>query len=412
MGHVLLSINHRFWEKITMKSFSLSPLYSLLAAASVLLPFAMADRAHAQEKIQSVAEYVYITDFDSGRILMNKNGEAPMKPASMAKIMTSYIAFERIADGSLSLDDTFIVSERAWKKGGSRMFLDPGSSVTIRELLNGVIVQSGNDAAIVLAEGLSGSEEAFSDEMNDKARELGMFNTVFRNSTGWPDPDLTTTAKDLNILSTALIKNFPADKYPELYPIFKVKNYTYNDIKQGNRNPLIYSDESADGLKTGHTEESGYGLVGSSMRGSQRVVMVLNGMKSKKERSQESRRLMDFMFREFKKFEFYDSEQIVDEANIWLGNKPTVKLLAGVDIHKVMSRKERRDLEVSLNWSDPIPAPITKGQQIGTITLRYAGKQEDYPLVAAESIAELGFFDRITEAVKYLIFGSPFQPAG
>lgn len=406
MGHALLLTNKRFLESKTMKLFAL-PLVASLLWAPVML-----SKAFAEDTIPSVAEYVYITDFDSGRVLMNKNGETPMKPASMAKIMTSYMAFERIADGSLSLDDEFVVSTRAWKKGGSRMFLDPNSTVTIRELLHGIIVQSGNDAAIVLAEGLSGSEDAFADEMNDKARELGMFNTVFRNATGWPDPDLTTTAKDLNILSTALIQNFPTDKYPELYPIYKVKNYTYNDIKQGNRNPLIYSDESADGLKTGHTEESGYGLVGSALRGSQRVVMVLNGMKSKNERAQESRRLMDFMFREFKKYEFYDAAEVIDEANVWLGDSATVKLLAGVDVHKVMSRKERRDLEVSLNWSDPIPAPLKKGQAVGSITLRYDGKQEDYPLIVAQDVTELGFFDRITEAVKYLIFGSPFQPAG
>ena len=384
-------------------------LMALPLLASLLMAMPLA--AKAQEPVQSVAEYAYVTDFASGRVLMNKNGEAAMKPASMAKIMTSYLVFERIAEGSLSLDDTFVVSERAWKKGGSRMFLDPGSSVSIHDLLKGVIIQSGNDAAIVLAEGLSGSEDAFADEMNDKARALGMYDTVFRNATGWPDPDLTTTARDLNILSTALIKNFPVETYPELYPMFKIKNYKYNDIKQGNRNPLLYKDESADGLKTGHTEESGYGLVGSAIRGNQRVVMVLNGMKSKNERSQESHRLMDLMFREFKQYEFYDQNEVIDEANVWLGNRAKIKLLAGGDVHKVMSRKERRSLSLSLNWSDPIPAPIRQGQQVGTITLDYDGKREDYPLIAAEAVAELGFFDRITEAVKYLIFGSPFTPA-
>ena len=290
------------------------------------------------------------------------------------------------------------------------MFLDPGSTVSVRDLLKGIIVQSGNDAAIVMAEGLSGSEDAFADEMNDKARELGMYNTVFRNATGWPDPDLTTTAHDLNLLATALIKNFPAEKFPELYPMFKIKNFTYNDIKQGNRNPLIYKDESADGLKTGHTEESGYGLVGSALRGNQKIIVVLNGMSSKNERAQESRRLMDFMFREFKQYEFFDKDQEVDTANVWLGNKPTIKLLANQNVYKTMSRKERRDLKVSLNWEDPVPAPISKGQQIGTITLTYEDKREEYPLVSAEDVAALGFFDRITEAVKYLIFGSPFQP--
>ena len=375
-----------------------------------LLCCALPITASAQDNVQSVAKYAYITDYNSGRVLMNKAGDEAMKPASMAKIMTTYLAFEQIADGTLSLDDTFVVSEKAWKKGGSRMFLDPGSTVSVRDLLKGIIVQSGNDAAIVMAEGLSGSEDAFADEMNDKARELGMYNTVFRNATGWPDPDLTTTAHDLNLLATALIKNFPAEKFPELYPMFKIKNFTYNDIKQGNRNPLIYKDESADGLKTGHTEESGYGLVGSALRGNQRIIMVLNGMSSKNERAQESRRLMDFMFREFKQYEFFDKDQEVDTANVWLGNKPTIKLLANQNVYKTMSRKERRDLKVSLNWEDPVPAPISKGQQIGTIVLSYEDKREEYPLVSAEDVAALGFFDRITEAVKYLVFGSPFQP--
>lgn len=380
---------------------------TLIALVCCALPIT----ANAQDNVQSVAKYAYISDYNSGRVLMNKAGDEAMKPASMAKIMTTYLAFERIADGTLSIDDTFVVSEKAWKKGGSRMFLDPGSTVSVGDLLKGIIVQSGNDAAIVMAEGLSGSEDAFADEMNDKARELGMYNTVFRNATGWPDPDLTTTAHDLNLLATALIKNFPADKFPELYPMFKIKNFTYNDIKQGNRNPLIYKDESADGLKTGHTEESGYGLVGSALRGNQRIIMVLNGMSSKNERAQESRRLMDFMFREFKQYEFFDKDQEVDTANVWLGNKPTIKLLADQDVYKTMSRKERRDLKVSLNWEDPVPAPISKGQQIGTIVLSYEDKREEYPLVSAEDVAALGFFDRITEAVKYLIFGSPFQPA-
>ena len=388
-----------------MRLFTL-PLFAIILA---FITATQSVTAFAQDKMQTVAEFAYVTDFDTGRVLLDKNGTTPMKPASMAKIMTTYIAFERIVDGSLSLDDTFIVSERAWKKGGSRMFLDPGSAVSVSDLLHGVIVQSGNDAAIVLAEGLSGSEEAFADEMNDKARELGMFDTVFRNATGWPDPELTTTAKDLNILSTALIRNFPADTYPDLYPIFKIKNFSYNDIKQGNRNPLIYGDETADGLKTGHTKESGYGLVGSALRGSQRVVMVLNGMKSKKERTQESRRLMDFMFREYKKYEFYNKGQVIDEASVWLGNKANIKLIASSDVHKVMSRSERRSLQVTLNWSDPIPAPIRKGQTVGTLSLRYDGNQEDIPLVASDDVLELGFFDRITEALKYLIFGSPFD---
>ena len=208
-----------------------------------------------------------------------------MKPASMAKIMTAYIVFDRIAEGTLALTDQFIVSEKAWKMGGSRSFLQAGRSYSLDELLHGVIVQSGNDAAVVIAEGISGTEDNFAAEMNMMAAKLNMKNTTFTNSTGWPDPELTTTAHDLALLSTALIKNFPADKFPDLYPMFKKKTYTLNDIKQGNRNPLLYGKSSqsrgVDGLKTGYTSESGYGLVASAERDGQRVIMVLNGMNSK-----------------------------------------------------------------------------------------------------------------------------------
>ena len=232
-------------------------------------------------EITSTAKQAHITDFLSGKVLFSKNADEPMKPASMAKIMTVFVAFQRIVDGSLKMDDEFVVSTKAWKKGGSRTFFGGGSKV-ISDILHGIIVQSGNDAAIVIAEGISGTENAFADEMNFWAKKIGMDNTNFSNSTGWPDPDLTTTAKDLNILTTELIRRFPADKYPELYPIFAKREFTYNKIRQPNRNPLIYGNGKADGLKTGHTQESGYGLVGSTVRDGQRVIMVLNGMTSKK----------------------------------------------------------------------------------------------------------------------------------
>ena len=204
-------------------------------------------------EITSSAEFAYVTDFGSGKVLMAKSPDTPMKPASMAKIMTVYIAFQRIADGSLSLDDTFLISEKAWQKGGSKTFVGVGEQVSVSDLLYGVVVQSGNDAAIALAEGISGTEDGFAEEMNYVARSLGMNNTNFRNSTGWPDPDQFTTARDLNILATALIRDFPVDSYPELYPMFAEKNFTFNGIKQGNRNPLVYGTQGADGLKTGHT---------------------------------------------------------------------------------------------------------------------------------------------------------------
>ena len=357
-------------------------------------------------EIDSTAEYAYVTDFGSGKVLMEKNPDALMKPASMAKIMTVYIAFQRIADGSLSLDDTFLISTKAWRKGGSKTFVEVGKRVSVHDLLRGIVVQSGNDAAIAVAEGISGTEDGFAEEMNYVARQLGMENSTFRNSTGWPDPEQFTTARDLNILATAMIQDFPVDTYPELYSMFAEKDFSYNGIKQGNRNPLVYGTQGADGLKTGHTEESGYGLVGSADRDGQRVIMVLNGLTSMKQRSSESRRLMDLMFREFKLYRFFDAGDPVDQANIWLGKVQKLDLVLEEPLHLVLSRTDRRRMKMSMQWNDPVPAPITAGQDIGTLVLELPDEKLVYPLTAARDVGELGVFDRVGEALKYLIFGA------
>ena len=378
-----------------------------VAVGAALLSFMTVGAAVSKAaEIDTSAEFAFVTDFGSGKVLMEKEPDTLMKPASMAKIMTVYIAFERIADGSLSLDDTFLISEKAWRKGGSKTFVEVGKEVSVRDLLFGVVVQSGNDAAIAIAEGISGTEEGFAEEMNYVARKLGMENTVFRNSTGWPHLEQHTTARDLNILATALIREFPVDKYPELYPMFAEQDFTYNGIKQGNRNPLVYGTQGADGLKTGHTAESGYGLVGSANRDGQRVVMVLNGMKSMKQRSSESRRLIDLMFREFKLYRFYDKDQPVDRANVWLGTKSKIDLVLEEPLHIVMARSDRRKMKVSVNWNDPVAAPITAGQPIGTLVLELPSGKTSYPLLAAENVDGLGMFDRVGEALKYLIFGA------
>ena len=358
-------------------------------------------------EILTPARYVYITDFESGKVLFAKDAKAPMKPASMAKIMTVFIVFQQIVDGSLRLDDSFLVSETAWRKGGSRSFVEVGSRVSVSDLLHGVIVQSGNDAAIVLAEGIAGTEDAFAEEMNYWAEKLGMKQTNFRNATGWPDPALTTTAMDLNILTTELIKRFPITEYPELYPMFAKRKFTYNNITQPNRNPLIYGTAGADGLKTGHTEESGYGLVGSAIRNGQRFVMVLNGMDSMKQRSIESRRLMDLMFREYQAYELFKKNQPVDQANVWLGTAPKVDLILDAPLKLVLSRKQRQALKISVQWLDPVPAPIRAGDQIGTLVINLPGEVTKLPLRSAYNVDSLGLFNRIGAAVKYLVFGAP-----
>ena len=389
---------------------------TLPLAICILMIAVMAPPAKASSDVPTVAEYVFVTDFNSGRVLMAKQQDLPMKPASMAKIMTTYVVFDRIAEGSLALSDQFVVSEKAWKMGGSRSFLQAGRSYSLDELLHGVIVQSGNDAAVVIAEGISGSEENFVAEMNMTATKLGMKNTRFTNATGWPHPDLTTTAEDLGILATALIRDFPVETYPDLYPIFGKKTYTLNKIKQGNRNPLLYGKSAAnsgvDGLKTGYTSESGYGLVASAERDGQRVIMVLNGMASKKERSSESRRLMDFIFREYRNYNFFASGEVIDQAEVWLGEARHVSLVVEEGVSKVLSRSERAKTELSVSWSGPVPAPISKGQKIGELILKTDGQITDrLPLLAAEDVRQLGMLDRIGEALKYLIFGAPIQPS-
>ena len=384
-------------NRLRMATAALSCLLAMVAA-----PISSSNAA----EVDSSAEFAFVTDFASGKVLMEKDPDALMKPASMAKIMTVYIAFQRIADGSLSLDDTFLISEKAWRKGGSKTFVEVGKQVSVRDLLFGVVVQSGNDAAIAIAEGISGTEDGFAEEMNYVARGLGMSNTVFRNATGWPDPEQVTTARDLNILATALIRDFPVDEYPELYPMFAEKNFTYNGIKQGNRNPLVYGTQGADGLKTGHTEESGYGLVGSAIRDGQRVIMVLNGMQSMKQRSSESRRLMDLMFREFKLYRFYGQNEAVDRANVWLGTQSKIDLVLKEPLELVLARSDRRKLKVSIQWTDPVPAPIRAGQTVGTLVLELPSGKTSYELLAARDVAALGMFDRVGEALKYLIFGA------
>ena len=384
-------------NRLRIATAALSCLLAMVAA-----PISSSNAA----EVDSSAEFAFVTDFASGKVLMEKDPDALMKPASMAKIMTVYIAFQRIADGSLSLDDTFLISEKAWRKGGSKTFVEVGKQVSVRDLLFGVVVQSGNDAAIAIAEGISGTEDGFAEEMNYVARGLGMSNTVFRNATGWPDPEQVTTARDLNILATALIRDFPVDEYPELYPMFAEKNFTYNGIKQGNRNPLVYGTQGADGLKTGHTEESGYGLVGSAIRDGQRVIIVLNGMQSMKQRSSESRRLMDLMFREFKLYRFYGQDEAVDRANVWLGTQSKIDLVLKEPLELVLARSDRRKLKVSVQWTDPVPAPIRAGQTVGTLVLELPSGKTSYELLAARDVATLGMFDRVGEALKYLIFGA------
>lgn len=285
------------------------------------------------------------------------------------------------------------------------MFLDPRTKVTVEDLLRGIIVQSGNDACIAVAENLSGSEEAFAEEMTRRAHEMGLEKSTFANSTGWPDPDHRMTARELALLAEKIIRDFP-----EYYSIYSEKNFTYNGIKQGNRNPLLYRRtgvRGADGLKTGHTEESGYGLVGSVKRNGRRLVLVINGLNSSSARAREAVKLMEWGFREFDNYPFFKKGEKVLNAEVWLGKKPFVPLMVEEDVVFTLSPRIRRNLKVTAVYDTPVPTPIRKGEKIGTLKFSAPGMEtKTYPLVAGKSVLQLGFFGRIFSALEYLAFGN------
>ena len=351
--------------------------------------------------IQTPAKQVIIYDHEVDEVLFEKNADQLMKPASMAKVMTSYIVFDRIKDKSLNMSDTFLVSDKAWRMGGSRSFLELNSNVTIKDLLLGLIVQSGNDAAVVLAEGVSGDEEAFAREMNRYAKTLGMKDTYFTNSTGWPHPDLQTTSRDLVMLTKRII-----DDFPELYNLYKEKIFTYNKIKQSNRNPLLYTMNGADGLKTGHTNESGYGLIGSVKRNDRRVTIVINGLNSKKKRRFESKRLFNIVFRETTLLSLFSNQKSLVEADVWLGKKNKVNLIASKPFKKIISPFELNKTKIKLEWMNPISAPITKGSVLGKIYINIPGQQtfqED--LISSEDVAKMSSLIRVKSILKFLLYG-------
>ena len=359
-------------------------------------------------KLKTPAKQVILYDHEIKKILFEKNSNDIMKPASMAKIMTAYIVFDRLQEGSLSLEDKFVVSKNAWKKGGSRTFLKLNSEVTISDLLMGLIVQSGNDAAIVLAEGISGSEEDFALQMNQYANSLQMDDTYFTNSTGWPHEDLKTTAYDLIILTEALIDNFP-----KLYKLFLEKEFTFNNISQPNRNPLLigrYKVPGADGLKTGHTNESGYGLIGSVIRKSRRITLVINGLNSMRQRGKESKRLIELAFRETYLLRAFQNKDVLSTANVWLGNKSKINLMAEKPFKILVNRSSLRMIKTTIKWMDPVKAPIKIGQKIGTIIIKIPSTDSiNLNLVSKENVNGLGPVDKIKSAMNYLIFGGDFN---
>ena len=357
--------------------------------------------------IETQARNAILMDYDTGQYLYVKDHEKMVPPASMSKLMTVNMIFEKLKDGSLSLDDTFTVSERAWKlggaaSGGSTMFLKIGEKVRVEDILKGILIQSGNDACIVAAENLAGSEDDFAEMMNKRARELGLNNSSFANSTGLPRPDQKMSVEDLAKLARHIIKEFP-----EFYHIFSEKYYTHNNITQGNRNPLLYSMPNADGLKTGHTEEAGFCLTASAKKGERRLIEVMTGMNSNKERSEEAERLMEWGFREFNNYNLLNKGQTIAEIPVVFGSEKQVRLVVPETVKRTLKKSQAPKIKMTAVYDKPVKAPVAAGDKLGEVRIELDGQEmENLPLVADRNVEKLGFFGRIGQNLKYLLFGA------
>lgn len=376
-------------------------LYTLTAGLTLLT---LSPNANAFE---TLAKNAILMDFDTGAYLFTKNHQEMIAPASMSKLMTVYVLLKKIKEGEVSLEDTFTVSEKAWREGGaasggSTMFLKIGQEVKVEDLIKGILIQSGNDACIVVAENIAGSEEEFAALLNETAEKMGLKNAHFENATGLPHPDHRISPEDLAILARHIIAEFP-----EFYPIFAQKEFTYNGIKQGNRNPLLYTLKGADGLKTGHTDEAGYCLTASVKRGDRRLIEVVAGLSSNKERSTESESLMTWGFANFENYKFFNKNQIVAEVPVWYGTQPTVEAIVADNVIRTAKKSTKNKYAAEVIYNKPIKAPVNKGDKIGEIHLTYGDQIKDtIPLVAKEDVAKVGFISRFVANLKYFIFGS------
>lgn len=329
--------------------------------------------ALAQE-FDTVAEYAIVMDSRSGKVLFEKNADELVPPASMSKIMTMLMVFERLKQDRLKLTDKFTISEDAWRRGGapsrgSTMYAEVGSKVALADLIKGVIVQSGNDAAIAIAEALGGTEDGFADDMTRRARELGLQKSTFKNATGLPAKGHLSTMRELASLTRYLIEVFP-----EYYKYYSQREFTWNNITQQNRNPLLGKYPGADGVKTGYTKQSGYGLIGSAEREGRRLIVVAGGMKSKKNRRLEVERLLDFGFRKFRPVRLFSAGDTVGQARVWGGEFPSVKLVTKRNMLTLLSDEERSTAEVQLVYTGPLTAPVQAGKQIGFVRILTDGK--------------------------------------
>ncbi|EGG94709.1 D-alanyl-D-alanine carboxypeptidase [gamma proteobacterium IMCC1989] len=374
----------------------------ILSCSVVMLSYARPVIIPAPPQLAATA--YFLMDTNTGRVLVEKNADMQLPPASMTKMMTSYIVSSEIERGSINPDDLVTISVKAWKKGGSKMFVREGTQVSIKDLLRGVIIQSGNDASIALAEHIAGSEAAFADIMNQQAALLGMTNTVFKNATGWPADGHISSVRDLAILGQALIKDFP-----EHYKLYSEKYFTYNGINQPNRNKLLFTDKSVDGIKTGHTEEAGFGLTASSERDGMRLVSVVTGTRSESARAAESQKLLSYGFRYYYTHKLYSKGDVVNTAVVWKGQQEEIKIGLTNDIYLTVPRGSENDLQATVHIDEVIQAPIVQGQELGNVVVVLDEEELlNVPVIALASIEEAGIFSRMLDSIQ-LFFGGFFS---
>jgi D-alanyl-D-alanine carboxypeptidase (penicillin-binding protein 5/6) len=378
----------------------LRPVLILLSLALAALP---------ARAFETAATAAWVYDMTTGTVLMDKNADQPLPPASMSKLMTITMLFEALKDGRVTMETEFAVSSRAKAMGGSTMFLQETDRPTVSDLIHGMIINSGNDACVVVAEGLAGTEEAFADQMTERSRALGMTNSVFANASGWPDPNHRMSMRDLGILTQHLIEDFP-----EYYPVFAETEYNYKDRapdNRFNRNPLLTLGIGADGLKTGHTSEAGYGLVGSAKQGDRRVIFVITGLASEQARAEEAERIVGWAFRQFSEKTVAKTGIRVTEAEVHLGDAETVGLVPAEDVRLLVPALVQDSVTAEVVYNGPLIAPVTKGSPVAELIVHVPDLPDRrFPLVAEADVGTAGFFKRLTTAGKQLYgqyIGSP-----
>ncbi len=372
-----------------------------LAAFAVMLAVQVSAQSPVPAAPSVGASSYILVDFHSGTAIAEREPDTRVEPASITKLMTSYVVFAEIRDGNLNLSDEVLISERAWRMPGSRMFVEVGHRVSVEELLKGVIIQSGNDASVALAEHVGGSEEVFADLMNDVANHLGMSNTHYTNATGLPHPDQYTTARDIAVLAAALIREFP-----DFYSWYSEREYTYGGIRQHNRNRLLWRDPSVDGLKTGHTSSAGYCLVTSASRDGMRLISVVMGTDSEEARATANQALLNYGFRFFETYQLYEAGDKLSTERVWRGRENSIELGVDEDLYVAIPRGRYEALEARMEMDDILNAPIETGGQIGRLIISLDGQVlAERSLVALGSVEEAGLFGRASDSVRLWLGG-------